>query len=1000
MGLIGRIVKWLAVTVGVLVIVVAVAGVLIYRAIVLPDAETFGKKPDEALRARIIQDEELSEKLSKATLADLNDTSKRGVTLDLELDEATLVRLEAGLFPAAGDDYFADMDKGVLKKPDPGTGASGYDGRIKAVAKAAGLSPAKVEDLEFIRKAAIKGQNAWLVWSGGNDRFWDWAASNTAGAFDLLKLVSSHPSLYYGRDNRMRYLGLVNEPCFTKATGPDSKRFGLYLDQPDHGPDCKDDPFASEEKYPGIKIGARGTAITKDQKDETVEWPATVPVGSFYGDPTGVLGLRLFPNPNFDATAQRRWDPIKYYTDPDYYNDKNLVRPYRVGMSCAFCHVGPNPVNPPDKIENPRFAEINSNPGAQYFWVNRIFFWNTRPRGPGNQPSDNEGNLLYQLFNTNPPGALDTSLVSTDYMNNPRTMNAVYRVLARLKLSGHSVTKERNGKEEKTWKTWAKERLVGGERDNKQFQDYPQTAALADYWVPNPGNVSTMRVLKDGADAVGALGALNRVYLNIGLFSEEWLEHFRPFIGAQRISPIKIADAQKQSLYWRATENMTADMAIFFLVTASPDRLAAPDRQEDRARFNAYLDPFDSPKINRGKIVFAENCAACHSSDIPDDPPAESGVDQGLCKDGGNGPHYRECWDRYWAWAKTDDFKTKMRKKVLAKDRNGNETFLLGNYLSTERRIPVDLLKTNACAAIATNALRGDVWDNFSSDTYKKLPPVKPVTVHHPVSGGATPFQPLGNGRGYIRPPSLVSLWSSAPFLLNNSVGHPDYDAKAGYSGGKPSYSTGYDAQCPSGNPGEAYLPCLDNRMALFDDSIRKMLYPERRRRDRVLGDSVPGYIYRSSAPFCVKFPYGYLPDALQTWTGVLNWVAPWAVDEKGNLALGPLPRDFPMNTLLNTQLLPDNDQDNTLGHLWKLAKATPTLLGSFKDLGGMCSPEELRDPGVNARASNVLRDSGFVDTLVGLSKCPDYVVNRGHTFGASLSDQDKESLIAFLKHF
>jgi hypothetical protein len=34
----------------------------------------------------------------------------------------------------------------------------------------------------------------------------------------------------------------------------------------------------------------------------------------------------------------------------------------------------------------------------------------------------------------------------------------------------------------------------------------------------------------------------------------------------------------------------------------------------------------------------------------------------------------------------------------------------------------------------------------------------------------------------------------------------------------------------------------------------------------------------------------------------------------------------------------------------------------------------------------------------VGLSKCPDYVVNKGHEFGADLSDPDKEALISFLK--
>ena len=73
-------------------------------------------------------------------------------------------------------------------------------------------------------------------------------------------------------------------------------------------------------------------------------------------------------------------------------------------------------------------------------------------------------------------------------------------------------------------------------------------------------------MLKDGSDSVGALGALNRVYLNIGLFSEEWLLHFRPLLGGKPITPIKIADAQKNSAYWQATELQTPYMAQFFLV--------------------------------------------------------------------------------------------------------------------------------------------------------------------------------------------------------------------------------------------------------------------------------------------------------------------------------------------------------------------------------------------------------------------------------------------------
>ena len=55
---------------------------------------------------------------------------------------------------------------------------------------------------------------------------------------------------------------------------------------------------------------------------------------------------------------------------------------------------------------------------------------------------------------------------------------------------------------------------------------------------------------------------------------------------------------------------------------------------------------------------------------------------------------------------------------------------------------------------------------------------------------------------------------------------------------------------------------------------------------------------------------------------------------------------------------------------------------------------------------------ANLVDPLLEMSKCPDYVVNRGHYFGTgytepgdanplnepALSDQDKRALIEFLK--
>ena len=112
---------------------------------------------------------------------------------------------------------------------------------------------------------------------------------------------------------------------------------------------------------------------------------------------------------------------------------------------------------------------------------------------------------------------------------------------------------------------------------------------------------------------------------------------------------------------------------------------------------------------DRGKRVFADTCARCHSSKLP--TPA-----QGLDPTGCNGPGYLACWNAYWASTRTDEFKQKMREIVNAPD------FLDGNYLSSEARIPVTLLQTNACSPLATNALAGNIWDNFSSQSYKDLP--------------------------------------------------------------------------------------------------------------------------------------------------------------------------------------------------------------------------------------------------------------------------------------
>lgn len=782
------------------------------------------------------------------------------------LDEARRANREAASMPIADEDYFHDMDGGLPLTPNE-----------------------------------IKGRNTWLVWSGGNDRLWDSLANATFESLDFLKTLSSYPGLKFSRDTRWSYLGLINEPCFEKATGPDPNRFGLWLDK--RRPDCAPDPFEDEKKYPGIALGARGKNL---------------PVGSLYGYASGIVGLRLYPNPAFDEAAAKKWDATRYYEDPHYYLSKDLVKPYRVGMSCAFCHVGPNPIKPPQDPENPKWENLSSNVGAQYFWIDRIFAWDADPTS-----------FVFQVLHTARPGSLDTSLVSTDNINNPRTMNAVYYLGPRLQEA----------------KRWGREALAGGNLNNKQFNDYVKEGPLTTFFQP-PNTVFAPRILKDGADSVGALGALNRVFLNIGLFSEEWTLHFNPFIGGKRPSPIEITVARKNSAYWEATEAQTPDVALFFLKATAPHRL------KDAPGGDAYLTK-NNALLNRGKIVFAEHCARCHSSKVPSPAP---GVDPGGC----SGSQYLDCWNRYWTWTKTDDFKTKMRQIVQADD------FLDNNFLSTELRVPVTYLQTNACSPLASNAIAGNIWDNFSSQTYKNLPSVGEITVYNPFTGEPKSFQMPSGGRGYTRPPSLVSLWSTAPFLLNNSVGNF--------------------------NPS----PSIEARMQSFQDSIEKMLWPDKRDKDSVLGDKIPGLIDRTTTTSYLRIPAGYLPDYLQSLLEPGDSFLPWLFNKSG-VQIGPIPAGTPVGLLANLQLVSEStDPAQRLDHDKKLFDVLLKIKRDFKNLPKGASDEQARQVFQNVS-----------DPLFQLSKCPDFVVNRGHYFGTSydkyepaLSNGDKRALIEFLKTF
>jgi hypothetical protein len=695
-------------------------------------------------------------------------------------------------FPPAAVDYFPGMDGGVaLATPE------------------------------------IRGRNTWLMWTAGNQAFWDYLAGHSFGTFDLLKMIDSRV-----RPHRFATFGVMNEPGFVAATVPD--QYGLWIDRPA----AADPPY--RESFPQADFLRA------------------------YGRSTGIVGLRLFPNPGFDAAARRRWDPVRFRDDPAYYGDPNLVRPYTVGMACGFCHVGPNPIAPPADPENPGWENLSSYIGAQYWHAAPIFSFAARP-----------DSFFYQVLAAMPPGTVDTSALASDNLNNPRNMNAIYNVGARLAIA-------------------QPETLAGGN-------------------LAMPGTRATMpvpHVLKDGADSIGFAGALARVYLSIGAFHQEWLKHFNLLVGGTPQTPISIAVAKTRSPYFRATLDRLPDVAAFFLKAARPHRLAdAPDGAR-------YLTE-DDATVTQGKRVFAKTCAGCHSSKLPP-PPAGVAL-------------FSSAWE---AWTRTEDFADRMTALALAPD------FLADNYLSTDRRIPITRVGTNACASLATNALRGHIWDNFSSETYKDLPAAGTIEVNHPLTGAPIPYAMPDGGRGYMRVPSLVSIWASAPYFHDNSLGRYVHD------------------------------PSVAARMQAFDDAIEKLLWPEKR-----LG---MGSVYRTTAESWLVLDRADLPPLL---AAALR--AAGALDAKdGALRIGPIPQGTPINLLANADLELS-------------ARNAPRLVKLALDLNAAL--RDIKTRGLTGAAATA-RLQDLVPDLLAVSKCPDFIADRGHLFGAHLGDDDKHALIAFLK--
>ena len=126
--------------------------------------------------------------------------------------------------------------------------------------------------------------------------------------------------------------------------------------------------------------------------------------------------------------------------------------------------------------------------------------------------------------------------------------------------------------------------------------------------------------------------------------------------------------------------------------------------------------------------------------------------------------------------------------------------FLENNFLSNEERYPLAKIETNSARALGTNAKGGHIWDNFSRRPTRSFRRSMSLNSTTPLTkrSRSSSTERQDAGPGYYRTASLVSLWSSAPFLHNNMLGNH----------GDPSVRGGMDA---------------------FNDAVEKLLWPEKR---------------------------------------------------------------------------------------------------------------------------------------------------------------------------
>jgi hypothetical protein len=841
------------------------------------------------------------------------------------------------------------------------------------------------------------GRDTWIYWTGGNQKFLRLGTilggqQQVPISIEYFRLLDSRH-----RGDRFKKLGLMNEPNCVAATKPDEN--GLWLDE------WKGDPenYYPTKYYPGYEK-ANGV-------------PPYAPTGEeVYGEPTGVVGLRKFKNPKFDKS---KWDVKKYFDAP-----WAMEPPYHVGFSCAFCHMSFDPTNPPKDPENPRWENLAANMGNQYFKEGDIFFGRGRfifgdrnPLKGAKDPYDTKGlddkSLLFHYAITQQPGTSETSRISYDFINNPNTINSIFYLGDRPKFAERSPD--------------GKLRLVN-------------------------------HILKDGSDSVGVDMALLRVWVNIFCEGRYWIDDLynpgtgrrqKPFdlndlrLNARADDELSVADkARRDELRARYGPDVGKDWAeahrrnphlLGYLASYTPYHLK--DAPGGKQFLLDETKPDDKSALDRGKKLFALHCAECHSNKQPMYSLVQNRKEkEHFFRDSVLSPGFLE----------HNTLSDDVRYRVTDVGTNMARA-LATNAVDGDIWAELSSKDYKALPPLGTLRLK------YVFDDKSKLLPKPAGAKPDPKNDLTLDFTPPGGGRGYYRTPSLVSMWATAPYFHNNALG--DYYVENTKTKKKFFFpNDGSDLYDKDLTP-LTIDTSVEGRLKMFQDAAEKLLWPEKRHfyikrtakdcdiidlkpvtdevKDRLpellphLGEKIRPLLDGILSDLFLE----YLQEAIaqEVKTTVPDSLRRGAILAEARRALEevrskPAPADLAglkdrLTELAKDKLLAvvadaagadlaaalkaklaglaakfEAEAKELLElHVLGVPKGTPVNL--YFNLGSGALPYA-----VKAQIKYRHDQRKLAAALLSLSDCPDLVEDKGHAYGADLTDAEKRDLIEFLK--